>query len=62
MNKQLFILFSLLIFISCEKQETANDKIVEPDWVTKSFNFQHDGLTRSYIIHKPKNFVENSPL
>ena len=61
MNKYLIIVFSFLLFIYCEKQEITSNNI-DNDWTTKTFSFNHDGLVRNYILHKPENFIENSPL
>lgn len=61
MNKYLLIFFSFLLFVSCEKQEITINNI-DNDWTTKKFSFNHDGLERNYILHKPESFIENSPL
>lgn len=61
MNKYLIIFFSFLMLVSCEKQEITNID-VDDNWITKTFYLKHDGITRSYILHKPENFSENSPL
>jgi polyhydroxybutyrate depolymerase len=62
MSKYLILLFSVFLFISCEKDDTSAESIIDNDWTTKQFTFEHDGLTRTYILHKPKDFIENSPL
>ena len=61
MKNYLSVIIFFLI-LSCEKQETTSDNVIEHDWTTKQFTFEHDGLTRTYILHKPKSFVQNSPL
>ena len=52
----------IIIFLfSCSREEDQLN-IEENDWTTKAFTFKFDGLDRSYILHKPKNFDKNSPL
>ena len=53
----------LIIFFlfGCSREEDQLN-IEENDWTTKAFTFKFDGLDRSYILHKPKNFDKNSPL
>ena len=60
MNKYFLLIFFVLV-TSCQKEEN-DDQTTEPVWKTKQFDFNHNGLVRSYILHKPENFAENSPL
>ena len=62
MKKKVILLLCFVFFISCEKQDSSDSEITEYEWTTKQFVFDHDGLSRSYILHKPLDFVENSPL
>tara|TARA_Y100000739_G_C20578204_1_gene451397 strand:- start:199 stop:1098 length:900 start_codon:yes stop_codon:yes gene_type:complete len=59
--KKSFLLIFFVLITSCQKEENTND-ISVPDWKTKQFSINHDGLARTYILHKPDNFAENSPL
>ena len=59
-NKYFLLIFFVLV-TSCQKEEN-DDQTTEPVWKTKQFDFNHNGLVRTYILHKPENFVENSPL
>lgn len=62
MKKTIILSFFLIFLISCEKEDSTNNNIIESEWTTKQFTYEHDGLIRTYILHKPLNFVENSPL
>lgn len=62
MKKKVILLLCFVFFISCEKHDSSDSEITEYEWTTKQFVFDHDGLSRSYILHKPLDFVENSPL
>ena len=62
MKKKIILLLCFVFFLSCEKQDSSDSKITEYEWTTKQFVFDHDGLSRSYVLHKPLDFVENSPL
>ena len=59
--KKYFLLIFFVLVTSCQKEEN-DDQTTEPVWKTKQFDFNHNGLVRSYILHKPENFAENSPL
>ena len=61
MKKYYYLLFIIFLVTSCQKEENG-DQITEPVWKTKQFTFDHNGTIRTYILHKPANFVENSPL
>ena len=53
-----FILINLVSY--CINELDINNN--ESEWTTKQFNFDHDGIVRSYILHKPNNLKDNAPL
>ena len=55
------LLLIIIFLFGCSREEDQLN-IEENDWTTKAFTFKFDGLDRSYILHKPKNFDKNSPL
>lgn len=55
------LLLIIIFLFGCGREEDQLN-IEENDWTTKAFTFKFDGLDRSYILHKPKNFDKNSPL
>ena len=55
------LLLIIIFLFGCSREEDELN-IEENDWTTKAFTFKFDGLDRSYILHKPKNFDKNSPL
>ena len=55
------LLLIIIFLFGCGREEDQLN-IEENDWTTKAFTFEFDGLDRSYILHKPKNFDKNSPL
>ena len=61
LKRFLYLIFILLVSHSCNKND-EEVQVKESVWTTKSFNYKHDGLVRSYILYKPQNFKKNSPL
>ena len=61
MERILNLLLIIIFLFGCSREEDQLN-IEENDWTTKAFTFKFDGLDRSYILHKPKNFDKNSPL
>lgn len=55
------LLLIIIFLFGCSREEDQLN-IEQNDWTTKAFTFKFDGLDRSYILHKPKNFDKNSPL
>ena len=55
------LLLIIIFLFGCGREEDQLN-IEENDWTTKAFTLKFDGLDRSYILHKPKNFDKNSPL
>ena len=55
------LLLIIIFLFGCSREEDQLN-IEENDWTTKAFTFKFDGLDRSYVLHKPKNFDKNSPL
>ena len=58
-----FLFFLIVTFLfSCSKSDEQVITINDEPWTTKSFTLEFEGLNREYVLHKPKNFKENSPL
>ena len=55
------LLLIIIFLFGCSREEDQLN-IEQNDWTTKAFTFKFDGLDRSYVLHKPKNFDKNSPL
>lgn len=62
MKNYLIIISIFLTIISCQKEDNSEGVIKEEKWTTKSFVLKHNGLDRSYILHKPDDFQNNAPL
>ena len=62
MKNYLIIISIFLTIISCQKEDNSEGVIKEEKWTTKSFVLKHNGLDRSYILHKPDGFQINAPL
>ena len=62
MKNYLIIISIFLTIISCQKEDNSEGVIKEEKWTTKSFVLKHNGLDRSYILHKPDDLQNNAPL
>ena len=60
--KNIFLVFFSFFLLSCTTTDLEADQISENSWTTKSFIYEFEGLNRRYILHRPKDLKENSPL
>tara|TARA_B100000965_G_scaffold403704_1_gene432528 strand:+ start:245 stop:1147 length:903 start_codon:yes stop_codon:yes gene_type:complete len=60
--KNIFLVFFSFFLLSCTKSDVEVDQISENSWTTKSFIYEFEGLNRRYILHRPKDLKDNSPL
>ena len=43
MKKKVILLLCFVFFLSCEKKDSSDSEIIEYEWTTKQFVFDHDG-------------------
>jgi len=60
--KNIFLVFFSFLLLSCTTTDLEADQISENSWTTKSFIYEFEGLNRRYILHRPKDLKDNSPL
>ncbi len=60
--KNIFLVFFSFFLLSCTTTDVEVDQISENSWTTKSFIYEFEGLNRRYILHRPKDLKDNSPL
>jgi len=60
--KNIFLVFFSFFLLSCTTSDVEVDQISENSWTTKSFIYEFEGLNRRYILHRPKDLKDNSPL
>ena len=60
--KNIFLVFFSFFLLSCTTSDEEIDQISENSWTTKSFIYEFEGLNRRYILHRPKDLKDNSPL
>lgn len=60
--KNIFLVFFSFFLLSCTTTDLEADQISENSWTTKSFIYEFEGLNRRYILHRPKDLKDNSPL